>query len=75
MDIKIANKLYDEGILTELFKAGFVSAKIFDYREIYLWVDAQCKSRHISQEKAVLEAQLMFKKSRPTIYKAIYIFK
>ncbi|HEY4326387.1 MAG TPA: hypothetical protein VGN20_20550 [Mucilaginibacter sp.] len=74
MDIVKANQLFDDGTLTEMFKAGFISDKIFTYREIYLWVDAQCRARNISQEKAVLEASVFFDKSRTTIYKAIYIF-
>jgi len=75
MDIINLNKLHDEGTLGELYKAGFLSPKIFMYREIYLWVDAQCRTRNISQEKAIEEAQIKFDRGRTSICKAIYIFK
>lgn len=43
MNIKIANTLFDDGIFSELYKAGFITAKVFTYREIYLWYWRKCK--------------------------------
>ncbi len=70
MNIKLANALFDEGVFSELYKAGFISDKVFLYREIYLWVDAQMRSRGISKETAVLEAEIKFNRDRRTIYRA-----
>lgn len=75
IDIQIANALFDDGTFTKLYKAGFISDKVFLYREIYLWVDAQMTSRGISKNKAVLEAEIKFGKGRSTIYEALAKFK
>jgi hypothetical protein len=56
MNIKLANTLFNDGIFSEMYKAGFITAKIFTYREIYLWVQAQMKIRGITKNQAVLEA-------------------
>ena len=45
MNITKANKLFDEGTFTQMYKAGFITYKVFLYREIYLWVQAQIKTR------------------------------
>lgn len=58
MNIKIANILFNEGIFTELYKAGFINTKLFTYREIYLWIQAQIKTRGINKRQAVLEAEV-----------------
>jgi hypothetical protein len=42
-----------------MYKAGFITANIFTYREIYLWVPAQMKIRSITKNQAVLEANLI----------------
>lgn len=74
MDIKIANALFDDGTFTEMYKAGFITSKVFTYREIFLWIDAQMKVRRISKNQAVLEAEVKFKKSEVTIWKAVRSF-
>ena len=74
MDIKVANALFDDGTFTEMYKAGFISEKVFIYREIFLWVDAQVKTRKISKNKAVLEAEILFQKDERTIWKAVKSF-
>jgi hypothetical protein len=74
MNIQIANNLYEDGVLTHLFKAGLISAKIFTYREIYLWVHAQVQARGISINKAVLEAEVKFDKAERTIWRALNTF-
>jgi hypothetical protein len=74
MDIKTVNELFEEGIFSQLYKAGFISDKIFTYREIYLWVSAQMQTRGISKNKAAAEAELKFDKDRATIYRAFKSF-
>lgn len=31
MDIKLANTLFDDGVFSALYKAGFITAKVFVY--------------------------------------------
>jgi hypothetical protein len=75
MNIKLANTLFDDGIFSEMYKAGFITAKIFMYREIYLWVQAQLKTRGISKKQAVLEAGEKFNKDERTIWRALNSFE
>jgi len=75
MNIKIANTLFDDGIFSEMYKAGFITAKIFTYREIYLWVEAQMKIRGITKNRAVLEAGGKFNKDERTIWRALNSFE
>lgn len=74
MNISIANNLFNQGLLTEMYKAGFITAKIFVYREIYLWVQAQVQTRGISKNQAVLEAEVKFGKDERTIWRAMNSF-
>ena len=74
MDIRIANALFDDGTFTEMYKAGFITSKVFLYREIYLWIDLQMKTRSINKSQAVLEAQVKFRKEEMTIWRALKSF-
>ncbi len=74
MNIKLANSLFDDGIFAEMYKAGFLSDKIFIYREIYLWIAAQLKTRNINKYQAVLEAESKFNKDKRTIWRALNSF-
>jgi hypothetical protein len=74
MNIKTANELFDEGIFTVMYKAGFITTKVFVYREIYLWVQAQVKTRGITKNQAVLEAEVKFDKDERTIWRALNCF-
>lgn len=74
MNIKIANTLFDQGVFTALYKAGFITTKLFIYREIYLWVQAQMTARGISKNQAVLEAEVKFEKDERTIWRAMNSF-
>jgi hypothetical protein len=74
MNIQLANNLFDNGILSAMYKAGFITAKVFTYREIYLWVHAQIKSRGITKNQAVLEAEVKFEKDERTIWRALNCF-
>jgi len=75
MNIKVANTLFDEGIFSAMYKAGFITAKVFTYREIYLWVQAQVKTRSITKNQAVLEAEIKFDKDERTIWRALNSFE
>jgi hypothetical protein len=75
MNIQLANTLFDDGIFSALYKAGFITAKVIVYREIYLWVQAQIKTRGITKNQAVLEAELKFMKDERTIWRALNSFE
>lgn len=75
MNIKIANTLFDDGIFSSLYQSGFITAKVFVYREIYLWVHAQIKARGITKNQAVLEAEVKFLKDERTIWRALNSFE
>jgi hypothetical protein len=74
MNITIANQLFNQGVFTELYKAGFINAKLFTYREIYLWVQAQMQTRNITKNQAVLEAEVKFERDERTIWRALNSF-
>ena len=74
MDINLANALFDDGVFSELYQAGFITEKIFAYREIYLWVNAQVQTRNITKRKAVAEAEVKFNKDARTIWRALRSF-
>lgn len=74
MNIDTVNNLFDKGIFSAMYKAGLISDKVFVYREIYLWVQAQVQTRGISLNKAVLEAEIRFNKAERTIWRAINTF-
>ena len=75
MNIKLANKLFNDGIFSEMYKAGFITYKIFTYREIYLWVQAQMQTRGLSKRQAVLEAGEKFYKDERTVWRALNSFE
>jgi hypothetical protein len=74
MNIKTANTLFDDGVFSAMYKAGFITTKIFAYREIYLWVHAQLQIRNITKNQAVLEAEVKFGKDERTIWRALNCF-
>jgi hypothetical protein len=74
MNIELANTLFKEGTISELFKVGFINPKVFTYHEIYLWVHAQIKTRAISKNQAVLEAAVKFKRDERTVWRALNSF-
>jgi hypothetical protein len=75
MTITLANTLFDEGIFSSMYKAGFITTKVFIYREIYLWVQAQIKTRGITKNQAVLEAEIKYCKDERTIWRALNSFE
>lgn len=75
MNIKLANTLFNDGIFSDLYKAGFITAKVFLYREIYLWVHAQMQTRKLTKRQAVLEAEIKFMKNERTIWRALESFE
>jgi hypothetical protein len=74
MNIKTANTLFEEGTFSAMYKAGFITCKVFLYREIYLWIEAQLQTRGINKQKAILEASIKFKKDERTIWRALNSF-
>lgn len=75
MNITLANNLFNDGIFSEMYKAGFITDKIFIYREIYLWVHAQMQTRSISKNQAVLEAAGKFGRDVRSIWRALNCFE
>jgi hypothetical protein len=75
MNIKIANTLFNDGIFSAMYKAGFITDKIFLYREVYLWINAQMQTRGISKNQAVLEAEVKFNRDERTIWRALNSFQ
>ncbi|HVW14926.1 MAG TPA: hypothetical protein VHB54_13915 [Mucilaginibacter sp.] len=75
MNITLANTLFNDGIFSEMYKAGFITDKIFIYREMYLWVHAQIQTRGISKNQAVLEAGGKFGRDERTIWRALNCFE
>lgn len=75
IDQKVTLTLFDDGIMSALYKAGFIGTKPFLYRDIYLWVDLQVKVRGISKTQAVLEAEVKFDKCEKTVWNALKSFE
>jgi len=75
MTITLANTLFNNGIFSEMYKAGFITDKIFIYREMYLWVGAQIKTRSITKNQAVLEAAGKFNRDERTVWRALNCFE
>ena len=75
MNINLANTLFDDGIFSALYKAGFITTKVFIYREIYLWIAAQMQTRGLTKRQAVLEAEIKFMKDERTIWRALNSFE
>ena len=75
MDIKLANTLFDEGVFSAMYKAGFITDKVFIYREIFLWVNAQMQTRTLSKRQAVMEASAKFDKDERTIWRVMNSFE
>ena len=75
MNITLANTLFDDGVFSAMYKAGFINTKVFVYREIYLWVQAQVQTRGITKNQAVMEAEVKFMKDERTIWRALNSFE
>lgn len=74
MNIQTANALFNDGVFSAMYKAGFITTKVFLYREIYLWVTAQQQTRGLTKNQAVLEAEVKFGKDERTIWRALNCF-
>ena len=74
MKIQLANTLFDDGVFSAMYKAGFITTKVFTYREIYLWVNVQVQTRGLTKNQAVLEAEVKFDKDERTIWRALNCF-
>ncbi|UEG54542.1 hypothetical protein LLH06_06155 [Mucilaginibacter daejeonensis] len=74
MNIETVNALFNNGTFSEMYRSGFITDKIFTYREIYLWVNIQINTRGVTKNKAVLEAEVKFGKDERTIWRALNSF-
>jgi len=63
-------KLIDDGILTDLYKRGFLSPKIFSYIELYQRYDAY-RQQGFRPCKAIEKTSDKFDKSIMTVRRAI----
>lgn len=68
-------KLKESGALTHFIKKGIMSAKVYTYLEIYMWVDARQKTSAKNLNAIVLEAQSNFGMSKSTIWRALRTMK
>lgn len=73
--LQILNTLFETGVFDQLYKAGLISSKLSTYRDIYLYVDAQMKTRGLCKEQAVVAASVQFDVDRRTIYRALAALK
>jgi hypothetical protein len=67
--------LKNNGTLKHLVLNGLMSAKIFTYIEIYLWVDARSKTTTQSLNNIVSDAELAFGVCRRTVWNALKVIK
>jgi len=74
MTEKVKAVLYDDDVMQGLFKAGFITSKVFLHRDIFLWVSAQIKVRNIDRLQIIKEAAAKFDCSTRTISRAIDVF-
>lgn len=73
--IEIMNFLDSEGHLQKMYKGGLISARIIQFREMYLQVDLKMRVHDKSQRVAVEETADMMKVSTDTVYKALRTFE
>lgn len=68
--ILLLNRLDNEGVLKELYCAGLISDRVKTIRDVYLFVDAELKTKSsISKTIAVTRAAELFKCTEKTIWK------
>lgn len=67
--------LKNNGTLKHLVLNGLMSAKIFTYIEIYLWIDARTKTSNQSLSNIVTDAEITFGVCRRTIWNALKAVK
>jgi len=67
--ILLLNRLDHEGVLKELYCAGLISDRVKTIRDVYLFVDAELKTKASSSKTiAVTRAAELFKCSEKTIW-------
>jgi hypothetical protein len=67
--------LKKDGTLKNLVQTGLMSAKVFTYLEIFMWVDAKQKATNNNLSNIVSDAEVAFGVSRPTIWRALKIIR
>lgn len=69
--IEQLNQIFESGLYLQLHKAGLMPSKISNYRDYYLYVDAQIKTRGLSKRKAILEASVIYGIDERIIWRAL----
>lgn len=64
---ELLNELFKTGLYVKLLKVGLVSPKIATYRDYFLYVDAQIRTRGIAKTKAFKEAAGFYNVDEKTI--------
>ena len=68
-------QLKNEGTLKQLVQSGLMSAKVFQYLEIYLWIDARIKTSNKSLNSLVTDAEVAFNVSRATVWRSLRVVR
>lgn len=74
MDEKLKLLLFNNGVMSEMYKAGLIGTKPFFYRDVYLWVDMQMKVKGVCKTAAVTMASEKFDCNEKTVWNALRAF-
>lgn len=74
MDEKLKLLLFNNGVMSEMYKAGLIGTKPFLYRDIYLHVDMLMKVRGVCKTAAVQAASERFDCHEKTVWNALKAF-
>ena len=69
--LKTLLELKEKGELKKMVEAGLMSAKVYMYLEIYLWIDARVKTTGKNITTVALDAEEEFSVKRTTVWTAI----
>lgn len=75
MDEKYKLMLFNNGLMSALYQAGFVGTKPFLYRDIYLYVDMLMKVKGICKTAAVQATTEKFGCHEKTVWNALKAFE
>ncbi|MEO6521363.1 MAG: hypothetical protein ABIN91_06795 [Mucilaginibacter sp.] len=67
--------LKNNGTLKQLVLSGLMSQKVFNYIEIYLWIDARAKTTGKSLNTIITDAEIAFGVCRRTVWNALRVMK
>ena len=69
--IEQLNALFESGLYAKMLKAGLMPVKISTYRDYYLYVDAQVKTRKVSKTQAVKETAAFYNTEERSVWRAL----